>query len=237
MFLSISNFYISIQHSWHGNRGHNRHASGQDGGIGRYIVPPCTTKRRTTTNLKTKNNQNCQRTELYGSPTTKELKEKHSSRLVWGAERGGWGGEDAQQGGGWRTGWSHICVQIKGRYNWRARQTLQPRVQAWGSKVSKRLVVKTCGGVVAVGKIPSLTGDFIGEIHRVLECIQTHPPRNQHQKGPICLWDVGEVTESHPRAGKAALFPFRALPHIYHHNAATWVAPPWQMPKALPPRT
>ena len=27
---------------------------GQDGGIGRYTVPPCTTKRRTTTNLKSK---------------------------------------------------------------------------------------------------------------------------------------------------------------------------------------
>ena len=30
--------------------------SGQDGGIGRHTVPPGTTKRKTTTNLKTKNN-------------------------------------------------------------------------------------------------------------------------------------------------------------------------------------
>ena len=49
-------------------------------------MPPHTTKRRTTTNLKTKNNQNCQKIKLYGSPTTKELKKKHSSRLVGGAE-------------------------------------------------------------------------------------------------------------------------------------------------------
>ena len=50
-----------------------------------------TTKRRTTTNLKTKNNQNCQKVELYGSPTLKELKKKHSSRPVGGAETGsGW---------------------------------------------------------------------------------------------------------------------------------------------------
>ena len=49
-------------------------------------MPPHTTKRRTTTNLKTKNNQNCQKTELYGSLTTKELKKKHSSRLVGGVE-------------------------------------------------------------------------------------------------------------------------------------------------------
>ena len=55
--------------------------SGQDGGIGRYALFPCTSKRRTTTNLKTKNNQNCQEIELYGSPTTKELKKKHSPRL------------------------------------------------------------------------------------------------------------------------------------------------------------
>ena len=62
----------------------------QDGGIGRHTVPPHTTKRRTTTNLKTTNNQNLQKIELYGSPTTKELKKKHSSRPVGGAETGSW---------------------------------------------------------------------------------------------------------------------------------------------------
>ena len=56
--------------------------SSQDGGIGKYTLPPCTTKRGTTTNLKTKNNQNCQKIKLYGSPTTKQLKKKHSSRPV-----------------------------------------------------------------------------------------------------------------------------------------------------------
>ena len=49
-------------------------------------MPPHTTK-RTTTNLKTKNNQNCQKMELYRSPTTEELKKKHSSRPVGGLER------------------------------------------------------------------------------------------------------------------------------------------------------
>ena len=60
-------------------------------------MPPCTTKRRTT-NLKTKNNQNCQKIELYGSPTSKELKKKHSSRLVGEAETGSQRGEDAWPG-------------------------------------------------------------------------------------------------------------------------------------------
>ena len=51
-------------------------------------MPPHTTKRRTTTNLKTKNNQNCQKIELYGSLTTKEIKKKHSRRPVGGSEMG-----------------------------------------------------------------------------------------------------------------------------------------------------
>ena len=77
--------------------------SGQDGGVGRYILLPCTSKRRTTTSLKTKNNQNCQKIKLYGSLTTKELKKKYSLSLVGGADMGSWGGEDSWQGSGWRT--------------------------------------------------------------------------------------------------------------------------------------
>ena len=88
--------------------------SGQDGGMGRYTVPLHIPKISTTTNLKTKNNQNCQKMELYGSPTTKELKKKHSSRPVGGAEMGSRGREDLQQGNGWQTGQSHISVWI----NW-----------------------------------------------------------------------------------------------------------------------
>ena len=46
---------------------------------------PHTTKRKITTNLKTINNQNCQKIKMDGTPTTKELK-KHSSKLVGGVE-------------------------------------------------------------------------------------------------------------------------------------------------------
>ena len=66
-------------------------------------MPPHTTRRWTKTNLKTKNNQNCQKIELYGSLTTKELKKKHSSKPVGGAETGSRSGEDLRQGGSWRT--------------------------------------------------------------------------------------------------------------------------------------
>ena len=69
-------------------------------------------------------------------------------------------------------------------------------------------------GVVVVGETPSLTGEFIGETHRVLEHIQTHPPGNQHQKGPICLWVEEEVSENQQREEQAALFPLGPLPYV-----------------------
>ena len=54
-------------------------------------------------NLKTNDNLNCQKIELYGSPTTKDLKKPHSSRWV--------GGMETQSGmGRWWSGLSHIYV-------------------------------------------------------------------------------------------------------------------------------
>ena len=85
-----------------------------------------------------------------------------------------------------------------------------------------------------VGETPSLTGEFTGETNRVLECTQTHPLGNQHQKGPICLWVAEEVTESQPRAEQAALFPLRPLYHIQHHNAVTWLPHPGEYLRLCP---
>ena len=76
-------------------------------------------------------------------------------------------------------------------------------------------------GVEEAGETLSLTGEFVGETHRVLELTQTYPPRNQHQKGPICLWVAGEVTESWLRAEQVAFFSLGMLPHIQHHNTVT----------------
>ena len=78
--------------------------SGQDGGIDRYTLPSFTTKRKITTNLKTSNNQNCQKIKLYGGLTTKELKKKHSFSPVGGAEKTcgeAVAGEPRRRGGGW----------------------------------------------------------------------------------------------------------------------------------------
>ena len=57
----------------------------KDGGIGRNASLPHTIKRRTT-NLKT--TRTAKKIKLYGSPTTKELKKKHSSRMVHRAVSG-----------------------------------------------------------------------------------------------------------------------------------------------------
>ena len=47
----------------------------------------------------------------------------------------------------------------------------------------------------------------------VLECTQTHTPKNQYQRGPICFWVVWEVTESQLGAQQAALFSLWPFPH------------------------
>ena len=85
--------------------------------------------------------------------------------------------------------------------------------------------MKKTVGVKVAGETPSLTGEFTGETHRVLEHTQAHPPWNQHQKGPICLWVAGEVAENRQRAEQSALFPLRPPPYIQLHNVK-WVAPP-----------
>ena len=78
-----------------------------------------------------------------------------------------------------------------------------------------------------VGEAPSLTGEFIGETHRILEYTPAHTPRNQHQEGPICLWVAGEVPESWQRAEQVASFLYRQLFHIQCHSTVAWVALPW----------
>ena len=69
--------------------------------------------------FKNKNNQNCQKIELYGSQTTKELKTKHSSRLVGGAETGSLGREDSLQGGRGLEDQTipHFCADKLGKTN------------------------------------------------------------------------------------------------------------------------
>ena len=82
------------------------------------------------------------------------------------------------------------------------------------------------GVEAAEGETLSLTGELLGETHRVPERTQTHPLRNQRQKGPLYLWVAGEVTESWQRAEQVPLLPLRPLPHVQYHGATPWASPP-----------
>ena len=87
--------------------------SGQYGDISRYTLPPHTTKRRTTTNLNNKNNQNCQKIKLYGSENQGVKEETFIQTIRRGRNRQpGQRGLTARQ---WVANqWPHIRMQI----NW-----------------------------------------------------------------------------------------------------------------------
>ena len=97
-------------------------------------------------------------------------------------------------------------------------------VQCWEIKPHYLWLEKPVG-VPVVGETNSLTGESVGGVHGILECIQAHAPGNQCQgstsKGAIHLWVAGEVTESWARAKQVALFPLGPLLHIQCHNPAT----------------
>ena len=77
----------------------------------------------------------------------------------------------------------------------------------------------------AAGETPSLTGEVVGQTHRGLECAQAHLLGNQHQRGPIRLWEAKGVAETQ-WSGAGAIAPSQPLPHVQHHRAATSVTPP-----------
>ena len=83
------------------------------------------------------------------------------------------------EGGSWKTGQSHVRVQINREEQLGRETDPQPRAPAQGNKASN-LLVKTPVGVEAAGETPRLTGEFVGKTHRVLEHTQTYPPGNQH---------------------------------------------------------
>ena len=106
-------------------------------------MPPCTNKRRTTTNLKTKNNQNYQKIELFGSLTTKEFKKKHSFRLA-GGERW-WLAECAVP---------HLCADKSGGTTGKQDRLHNPGFQHREIK-PQNLWLKKPVGVEAVGETPA----------------------------------------------------------------------------------
>ena len=157
------------------------------------MLPLLAQPKKKTTHLNTKNNQNCQKIEVYGSLTTKELNKKHSSRLVGGAETGSQGGEDVGQGSShWWTGQArwwlvHQIVPYSradklGGTTGEQDKAHNPGFQHWENKASEPLDVKTCGGCDNRRNCQSL--------------------------------------ESRTRAEKVVLFPLRPFPLTQGHNTA-----------------
>ena len=120
------------------------------------------------------------------------------TRRRGGDRQPGWRGLAARQ---WLVGWTvpHLHEDKPGGTNGERDRPHNPGFQH-GEIKPQNLLLKTPVGVEVAGETPSLTGEFLGETYRVLEGTQNHPPRNQHQKGPIQLWVAGEVTETWPRA-------------------------------------
>ena len=86
--------------------------------LGRNLSLPPTTK-RITTNLKSINNQKCQKIKLHGTQTTKELKKQSTrpTRPVRRVDRENWRQGSGQCGQGWLNGKldSELTVDYGGR--------------------------------------------------------------------------------------------------------------------------
>ena len=78
----------------------------------------------------------------------------------------------------------HLCVYKLGGTTGEPDRPFNPAKE---KKAPEPLPIKTVG-VVAAGETPRLTGEFIGETHRVLEHTQARPPtRKSAPEGPNLL--------------------------------------------------
>ena len=74
-------------------------------------------------------------------------------------------------------------------------------------------------GVAAAGETPNLTGQYVGETHRVLGCTQTTHQGISTRRAQFACEQSREVNESLLRAEQLVLFPLRPLPYIQCHSA------------------
>ena len=218
-------------------------------------MPPCTIKRRTAT-IFLKKQPKLTENQTVWKFNNQGVKEK---TFIQTSRRGGDGqpgGEVSQQRSGWQTGqggnwltrWGsgrrpdrqwlqeqavpHLCAEKQGGTTGEQDRLRNPGFQC-GEIKPQNLWLKKPVRVEEVGETVGLTGEFIGETHRVLQHTKNYSPGNQHQNGPISLWVVVEVTESQPRAQQAALFLLEPLPQR-QCQCSGFPLPHRQTPKAPP---
>ena len=71
----------------------------------------------------------------------------------------------------------HSCIDKQAG---KVKETAQCRAPAQGNKASNPRLKTPVGVEEPAEKTPSLTGEFVEETHRGLECPQAHPHKNQH---------------------------------------------------------
>ena len=207
------------------------------------MPPPTSTTKRRTTNLKTKNNQNWQKIEPYGSPTTKELKKKHSSRPVGGeetasgAERtrvkvvaGGpgwvrqWLADQARQ---WLTDWavSHSCAGKPGGTTREWDRLCNPGFQFGEIKPQNLWLKKTCGGWGSRRNSKSHRRVYWRDPHDPR--MYTYPPTQElAPEEPNLLVGSWRSDWKPTQSWASSIVPSHTPPQHTAPEVAKWVAPP-----------
>ena len=116
------------------------------------------------------------------------------------------------QGGIWQTGWSHFYVQVNQEEQLGSETDHTTQDSSTGKESLKISARKNLLGCQWQEKLPG-SQEFTGKTCRVLEHTPTHPPGNQHQNGPICLWVAAEVTESRREPSKQHCSLSDSSPH------------------------
>ena len=127
---------------------------------------------------------------------------------------GSWGGKAIWQGSSWWARWSHIHVQINQEGQLGSKTDCTTQGFSAGKESLKTSGCKNLWGLWSQEKFIASQESPLERPTGVLEHTQTDPLWNQHQKGPICLWVVGEVTERPAQSRASGIVPSWApLPH------------------------
>ena len=181
---------------------------------------------------------------MYGSPTTKELKKKHSSRPVGGTETGSRAERTYSKAAAGGPGQARRCIvewvvpyscaDNSGGTNGEQYRPWNPGLQHWGNKALKPLTENTCGGWGSSGRNSQTHRTVCWRDPQVPRMYTNPLTQESAPEGLDFLVGSGESDWKPAESWASGIVPSLTLPHIQCHNTVTWVARPWQIPKALP---
>ena len=124
----------------------------------------------------------------------------------------------------------HLCAYKLGGTTGEQDRLCNPGLQHRKRKFQNLWLEKPCGGYS--NRRNSQPHRRIRESHRVQEYTQTHPPGNQHQKGPICLWVACLCLKASLETSKQHCS--LSDPSPTYSTTTQQNELPWQKPKAPP---